>query len=151
MNTQSHHALLDRGNELHEARQYRAALPWLDRALAVAPDCPAALYSRASTLHMLERNTEAEPLLRELISATHQELRRRCPESMPRSVQLDAHYLLFLVMIYGRGFSEEAFAFARKHLRMRRRGLHSVFSARAVRSDILAKGRDWNLGIDPRG
>jgi hypothetical protein len=51
-----HEGLIDRGNRLHEARRYAAALPWFDRALLVAPQCPNAIYNRANTLHMLDRD-----------------------------------------------------------------------------------------------
>jgi tetratricopeptide (TPR) repeat protein len=138
-----HEVLIQRGSDLHEARQYGAALRWFERALLVAPDCPVAVYNRANTLHMLDRDHEAEGLLRELIAATPQELRRRCPETQPRSLQLDAHFLLFLVLADGRGPCEGAFAFAAKHLRLRRRGLYSVWSAREVRNDIAAMRRKW--------
>jgi tetratricopeptide (TPR) repeat protein len=138
-----HDALIRRGLELHEARKYSAALPWFERALLVAPKCPAAMYNRANTLHMLDRDSEAEPLLRSLIQATPEELREGCPASQPRSLQLDAHFLLSQVLLYGRGFSDEAFALATKHLRMRRRGLHSVWTAREVRRRIAELRREW--------
>jgi hypothetical protein len=39
----NHEALVSRGLELHEAREYTAALPWFERALLIAPRCPAAI------------------------------------------------------------------------------------------------------------
>ena len=139
-----HEALVDRGLDLHEARRYAAALPWFDRALAVAPGCPIAEYNRANTLHMLGRDREAEPILRALIAASPDELRRRCATADDlRSVQLDAHYLLFLVLLDGRGFSAEAFGLAEEHLRRRRRGLRSLWPAREVRADVAARRREW--------
>jgi tetratricopeptide (TPR) repeat protein len=138
-----HDALICRGLELHEARRYAAALPWFDRALRAAPGCPVAVYNRANALHMLGRDREAEPLLRELIAADPDELARRCPRAWPRSLQLDAHFLLFSVILYGRGFCAEAFRYAEEHLRRRRRGLYSVWSAREVRADVAALLREW--------
>src|SRR5262249_4888808 len=130
----------------HEARQYSAALPYFDRALRLAPRCPLALYNRANTLHMLGRDTEAEPLLRGLVVASEADLLAACPFDRPRSLRLDATYLLFLVLVYGRGFSAEAFGFAERHLRQRRRGVASVWSAREVRAEVAAFWREWRQG-----
>jgi tetratricopeptide (TPR) repeat protein len=139
-----HEALVQRGLDLHEARRYAAALPWFDRALELSPACPVAQYNRANTLHMLHRDREAEPILRGLIAVSLAELRRRCALAGDlRSLQLDAHYLLFQVLLYGRGFSAEAFRLAEKHLRLRRRGLRSNWPVRAVRADLAARRREW--------
>ena len=138
-----HEALVQCGLDLHEARKYAAALPWFERALALAPDCPVAQYNRANTLHMLDRNREAEPILRELIAASPAQLRRRCATGDSRSLQLDAHYLLFLVLLGGRGFSAEPFGLAEEHLRRRRRGLRSVWPVRKVRADVAAMRWKW--------
>jgi tetratricopeptide (TPR) repeat protein len=138
-----HEALVQRGLDLHEARRYAAALPWFDRALAVAPECPVAQYNRANTLHMLDRDREAEPILRRLITASPAQLRRRCATAAARSLQLDARYLLFWVLLGGRGFSAEAFRLAEEHLRRRRRGLRSLWPVREVRADVAAMRRKW--------
>ena len=126
-----HDTMILRGLALHEARRYAAALPYFDRALQLAPDCPVAVYNRANTLHMLDRDEEAYPLLRDLIGASHEELRRRCPGVWPRSLQLDAYMLLFWVVLDYRGACDEAFEYAAEHLR-RRRGSHD-FAVPAVR------------------
>jgi tetratricopeptide (TPR) repeat protein len=138
---------------LHEARRYAAALSFFDRATRVAPDCPLVVYNRANTLYMLERDAEAYPLLRGLIEATPEELDRRCPFDRPRSLHLDAHYLLFLVVVHGRGVCAEAFEYAMTHLRLRRRGVQSLWPVREVRSTIKEVWREWKgdaLAIEPR-
>jgi hypothetical protein len=137
------HRLTLRGLELHEARRYAAALPYFERALRLSPSCPIAAYNRANTLFMLERDAEAEPLLRGLIARSEDELGRACLVARPRSLRLDALYLLFLVLIHGRGFSREAFGYAAEHLRLRRRGVYSVWSAREVRASVAAFRREW--------
>jgi tetratricopeptide (TPR) repeat protein len=142
----SHEELICRGLVHHEARRYAAALPYFDRASRLAPSCPLAVYNRADTLHMLGRDAEAEPLLRELVAASEADLLAACPVDRPRSLQLDAIYLLFLVLVYGRGFSPEAFGFAERHLRQRRRGVASVWSAREVRAEVAAFRRKWLQG-----
>jgi len=102
-------------------------------------------FNRANTLHMLDRDEEAYPILRKLVVATEDELRRRCPDSSPRSLQLDACMLLFWVALGCQGRRAEAFDWAAEHLRRRKRGVQSVWSARQVRSDIAAM-RSKNRG-----
>src|SRR5690606_11819664 len=133
---EKHISLIEKGLEIHEKRKYSKALPYFERALALSPNCPVAIYNKANVLHMLGRHSEAYPLLRDLIGTDARELRRRCPASGPRSLQLDAYYLLFQVVLYDRGFCDEAFAYAEEHLQRRKRGLKSLFSAREVRHEI---------------
>jgi tetratricopeptide (TPR) repeat protein len=136
-----HIELVRRGNRLHEARKYSAALPFFERSLKIAPRCPVASYCKANTLHMLDRDGEAYPILKRLVRVSIPELRRRCPHSAPESLHLDAYYLLFLVTLEARGLSREAFGYAQQHLRRRRRGLQSGWSAGEVRAEIAAKSR----------
>jgi tetratricopeptide (TPR) repeat protein len=141
-NSRDHTALIKRGLKLHEARRYSAALPYFDRALKHAPDCPVAAFNRANTLHMLGRNKIAYPILRELVGVKPEELRRRCPDSSPRSLQLDTLMLLFFVVSDVKGACAEAIAYGTQHLRRRRRGVQSVWSSRQVRAEIEAVRRN---------
>jgi tetratricopeptide (TPR) repeat protein len=138
-----HIRLMRSGWKHHDARRYDAALPYFDRAFRIAPECPSVVYNRANTLHMLGRDQEAYPLLLDLIRADIQELRRRCTIARPRSLQLDAYQLMFWVVLYGKGFCDEAFRYAREHLRRRKRGVHSIWTAREVRADVAAMRREW--------
>jgi tetratricopeptide (TPR) repeat protein len=138
-----HERFILRGHKLHEARRYAEALPYFDRALRIVPECPLAVYNRANTLHMLARDREAYPLLRGLIGVEAKELQKRCPVSRPRSLQLDAYQLLFWVVLYGKGYCDEAFRYGAEHLRRRKRGIQSVWTAREVRADIAAMRRKW--------
>lgn len=131
-----HEVLVKAGLKLHEAHHYARALHYFERARRLAPDCPVVHYNRANTLHMLNRDAEAYSILRELISVPPAELERRCPDARPLSLQLDAHFLLFWVVLDYRGFCAEAFNYAAEHLRRRRRGLQSVWSIRDVRKNI---------------
>jgi tetratricopeptide (TPR) repeat protein len=138
-----HEDLVRAGLKLHESRRYAGALQYFDKAWHLAPDCPVVAYNRANSLHMLGRGAEAYKILRELISVSPAELGRRCPEASPFSLQLDAYFLLFNVVLHYRGFCDEAFEYAAEHLRRRRRGLASVWSALEVRADIAAMRREW--------
>ena len=92
---------------------------------------------------MLGRDSDAEPILRNLVVQSVEELRAACPVVRPRSLRLDAFYLLFLVMVYGQGFSEEAFEFASQHLEQRQRGVQSIWSVREVRAELAAFREEW--------
>src|SRR6266545_4541417 len=103
-----HQALVKAGLNLHETRHYARALPYFEKAARLAPDCPVAAYNRANTMHMLGRDAEAYLILRELISVSAAELERRCTNAQPPSLQLDAHFLLFWVVLGSRGLCTEA-------------------------------------------
>jgi tetratricopeptide (TPR) repeat protein len=137
--------------KLHGTERFAAALSCFEQALRVSPKCPFAMYDQANTLHSLGRDKEAEGPLRELIDASPVELFQRCPAANLRSVQVDAHFLLLRVLLYGRGFSEEAFAFAEKHFLLRRRGVYSVWSAKQIRANIAAMRRAWKAGVKLKG
>jgi len=94
-----HEAMIRRGVDRHEARRYADALAEFDRALVQVPGCPLAEYNKANSLYMLGRDAEAESLLRWLVTATDADLRTACPVARPRSLRLDAAYLLFLALV----------------------------------------------------
>ncbi|HEY5912343.1 MAG TPA: tetratricopeptide repeat protein [Verrucomicrobiae bacterium] len=148
---EDHEGLLKAGLKLHEARRYAEALRYFERATRLAPDCPVAAYNRANAMHMLGRDSEAYSILRELIGVPAAELERRCPNARPLSLQLDAHFLLFWVVLDYRGLCAEAFEYAAEHLRRRRRGLQSVWSIREVRADLAEMRRRWNPKPNKRG
>jgi tetratricopeptide (TPR) repeat protein len=131
-----HYTLIRRGLKLHEARKYAAALPHFERACDLAPRCPTALYNRANTLHMLGREEQAHELLRRIFEASPERLRLDCPDCEPRSLQLDACFLLSQVVRVWRGECREAIRYAEEHLRRRRRGLRSLWSVREVRCEL---------------
>lgn len=140
-----HFTLIKRGLALHERWKYRSALAYFEQAHGLAPGCPFAIYNRANTLYMLSRDEEAYGLLHRITDVTFIELVSGCPDSLqsPRSCQLDAHYLLFHVVLGWKGFCEEAFAHAELHLQLRTRGLGSVWSMREVRKEIDDLMRRW--------
>ena len=133
------------GLGFHESRRYGRALGAFEDAQRLAPSCPVVAYNRANTMHMLGRDEVARAVLRDLVSVGPETLERRCDAVGGRSLQLDAYFLLFLVTLHCRGFSDEAFGYADEHIRRRCRGLHSAWALREVRSEVSAMKQEWNL------
>ena len=131
-----HFTLVRRGLELHEARKYRQAFRYFERASALAPECPTVTYNLANTLHMLGSDDESYRLLRSIIEASLGELREACPECGPRGLQSDALFLMAIVVQHSRGDCVEALAYALQHLNRRHRGVSSLFTIRDVRARI---------------
>jgi tetratricopeptide (TPR) repeat protein len=138
MATDDHTDLIDRGVALHEARCYRDALPLLEAAHILAPDCPDAIYNRANTLFMLNREQEAYDLFIDLVGRSDRVLRDGCPTVRRSAVSLktDAYFMIFMALLYGTEDWDDAYPYAQEHLRRRRRGVASVFTRRHVLREI---------------
>lgn len=143
-----HERLVDLGLAFHNERRYREALSLFRAAQKLGPSCPVAAYNVANTSHMLNRQQVAYDLLHGLVSASPESMRRGCPKSRqtPRMIKLDSYFLLFHVTLHLKGFCREAFGYAEKHLRLRRRGLESVWSRREVVAEIEAMRAEWREG-----
>ena len=132
-----HEELIELGLALHEARDYTAALSIFQRAIKETPECVAAQYNIANTLHMLGRDTEASAMLRKLLSTSDETFRRGCPlEEEPAPFKLDALYLLFLTTLYETESWDIAFPYALKHLHARSGDVESVFSDEHIENEI---------------
>lgn len=143
-NSDEHEELIKRGLKYYDDRNYDEALPFLEQAYKIAPKCICARYNYANVLHMLSRDEEAYEILLEIIDTTPEDAKKNCPDVFnPRGFIIDAHYLIFLVMIYGQGFSEEAFRFASKHLELRTIGINSVWPKKQVVSEINSFRKEW--------
>lgn len=139
-----HGVLIERAVRLHNRLRYTEALPLAEEAYRIAPACPVVLYNLANTLHMLGRGARARTLLQRLVATSADSLRRACPANgSPRSFQVDAHYLLFEVELYRTGAWRESVAHARRHLRLRTRGLRSVWTRRAIERRIVDLRARW--------
>jgi len=129
-----HVEIVERGLELHEAHNYEAALTVFEAARLFSPHCPVVTYNIANTLHMLDRDAESSALLRSILDAPDPQLIDQCSQASPRSLRLDALYLMFLSTLHASKSWRVAVPYLRKHLASRSRGLSSVFSkARVVR------------------
>ena len=103
-----HEELLDKGLELYDSFKYKKALPYLERAYQIAPQCISAMYNYANVLHMLDREEEAYNILIDLMDISIANAQKGCPGLYgTRGIIIDAHYLIFNVMSHGLGFLEE--------------------------------------------
>ena len=139
-NLQDHGQLVDRGTLLHEAKEYAGALLCFEQALQLAPLCPSALYNQANTLYMLGEYTAAIQLLEALVSSPPSSLQKACAVSAGsvRSLQLDAHYLLYLSTLQHSESWLEAYPYLQAHLALRERGLRSLFSKAQICAEASA-------------
>ena len=145
MKEDKHIRLIERGHVLHEEREYVRALPYFEKALAISPNCPVALYDQANTLHMLGGYEHAHDILLGLVDTAESRLRLDCPsmDSTPRSICLDAFNLLFLCSLYGKESWHQSIPYLREHLRRRTRGLRSLWSRAEVVSEADRLRREF--------
>ena len=141
-----HSALVKRGVALHNQFKYAKALPFLERAYQIAPKCPAVVYNLANILHMLDDEKMAASLLHDLIKTPLGILEQGCYElRAPRSFQVDAHYLLFHVLLYSGSSWKKAFWYAQKHLSLRLRGLKSAWTLQQIKRKIRDLEIEWQI------
>ena len=132
-----HAKLIKQGLRLHERFRYKEALAYFEKAFRRAPQCPAAIFNLASTLHMLDRQDEAYRLLLQLTETPDKELEGKCAElRQPASFKIDAFYLMFHILLEWKRSWAKALPYAAKHIRLRRRGVKSAWSIRTIRREI---------------
>ena len=135
--TSKHENLIKRGLRLHERFRYNEALRFFEEAFRLAPSCPAAIYNLANTLHMIDKEKEAQHLLSKLIRMSDTELAAGCPGlRQPMGFRNDALYLMFHVMLHWKRSWLQAFLSAQEHLRNRKRGYKTVWPLQRVRYEI---------------
>lgn len=126
------------GLTYYEQRQYRRALAYSERALALAPRCPLVLWDYAGCLHMLNREQEALRIYRRL---TRLGVRRmafgECGEGLrwAKSMVVDCHYRMACCHQRLGHLSDAKHAF-RLHLALRAQGYRSIYPLRDVRQEI---------------
>ena len=102
---------------------------------------------------MLGRDEEAYHLLRNIVDASLDEMREGCRDCGPRGLQLDAYFLLAIVVRYWRGDCQEALEYASEHLKRRRRGLSSLWTIDDARAELesIRRGIAMPDGPSPDG
>ena len=139
-NIEQHEQLIESGLALHEAFRYADALPVFREALEGAPECVAAQYNVANTLHMLGENAEASAILKNLLATDDDTFRQGCPLGQePNGFKLDALYLLFLVTLDETQSWADAYPYALEHLNARDDDVDSVFSDEFVADEIRTR------------
>ncbi len=144
MTNDEHEILIEKGLKLYDKHKYHESFPYLQKAYKLAPKCLCAMYNFANVLHMLEREEEAYYILLDIIDISPKEAKKECPHlHNAKGFIIDAHYLIFNVMIHGLGYSEEAFEYANRHLELRTRGVSSVWTKKQIQKEIADHKKYW--------
>ena len=131
----SHWLLTRLGLTCYEQRKYGVALRYHDQALALAPNCPLALWDKAGALQMLGRHAEALELYRRLVRRRVTSIARGpCGEGLAwaRGFVADC-YLRMADSFEALGKSPDSLRSFEKHLEMRGPGCHSIYPLRSLR------------------
>jgi tetratricopeptide (TPR) repeat protein len=136
--TKKHIDLIAEGNRFYESRHYEKALLILENAYKLAPTCPDAMYNYANVLHMTGNESKAYRILKSIIDTSEEDLKYGCPavKCSGKGIQIDAYFLLFHVVLYLKGFCNEAFYYAEMHLKKRTRGVKSCWTLKEVTKDL---------------
>jgi len=133
------HWLLTRlGLTYYEQRQYKRALRYTEKALAIAPNCPLVLWDYATSLDMLEHREEAISIyLRIIKRGINRIANGECGEgkAWARGLVADCHYRL--AHCY-RDLSqhENAIKEYKRHLSLRGPGCRSIYHIDKVRKEL---------------
>lgn len=139
-----HINLIKKGLKLYDDFKYHESLPYLKKAYNLAPNCICAMYNYANVLHMLGKDEKAHDVILNIIDTPPEKAKRECEHiSHARGFIVDAHFLMFYVIIYGQGYNKEAFDYAENHLKLRTRGVKSVWTKRQVQSEINHHKKKW--------
>ena len=134
----SHWLLTRLGLTYYEQRQYKRALHYSEKALALDPRCPLVLWDYAGCLDMLDRPKDALPIYRKLIRRGVDRLAHgECGEgrAWARSLVADCHYRM--AHCHRRlANNTQAVASYRRHLALRGPGCHSIYSITTVRNEL---------------
>ena len=140
-----HERLIDSGLALHESRKYSDALPYFQQAFEQTPNCVAARYNLANTLHMLGRDAEAREILKTLLETPDQTFVNGCPlNEDPRPFKLDALYLMFVTTLYDTEDWRLAYPYAIRHLHERSGDVESVFTGEYIESEIRSLKSEYD-------
>ncbi len=132
------HWLLTRlSTTYYEQRAYRRALGYCLQAYTLAPHCPLVLWDLACALQMSGDTRKAKEVFRRLIRhGVNRISAGDCSEgrSWARGLIADCWYRLARCE-RDAGRSTKAMVCIRRHLRLRGRGCHSIYSGAAVRAE----------------
>ena len=122
----------------YERHDYASALPYSERAVALAPNCPLVLWDYAGTLAMLGRTKEALALFRRLVRRGIDSIANDdCGEGVAwsRGLVADCHYRMAHCYLDLRRKKEATHAFT-CHLNLRGPGCRSIYPIQQVRKEF---------------
>ena len=126
------------GLTYYEQRQYKRALFYSEKALALSPRCPLVLWNYAGCLDMLERTTEALRIYRSLLRQGIERLAYgQCGEgkAWARGLVADCYYRIACIEKELGRFGDAKRAYLR-HLSLRGPGCRSIYPIRDVRTEF---------------
>jgi tetratricopeptide (TPR) repeat protein len=122
----------------YEEHDYKKSLQISQKAYAINPKCPLVLWDLAGALDMLGREKDAIKIYRNLIRRGVESIALdECGEGLSRARGLvaDCYYRLFLCY-QTLGAKKKASPFLQKHLSLRGRGCHSIYSLQQVKRKV---------------
>ena len=113
--------------------------PWKSSRCKTKRDC--------FQTHWLDEKL-VEVILKKIISTKPEDATKTCSHLEDvKSFIIDAHFLIFLVMIHGEnGYTEEAFDYAKLHLKKRNRNIDSVWTKKFIQTEIKTYEINWKQG-----
>lgn len=137
--TPDDHWLLTRlGLTYYEQRQYKRALQYVKKAMALSPKCPLVLWDYAGCLHMLDRHEEAITAYKQITSRGIDRVATEdCGEghAWARGLVADCYYRTAQCH-RERGDTKGAAAAYRRHLSLRGSGCRSIYPIADVRKEL---------------
>lgn len=128
----------------YEQREYKKALSYVKRALALRPDCPLVLWDYAGTLAMLGKTKAALNVYQKLIDRGVESIAYdECGEGLDWAMQLlnDCHYRMARCYEF-LGDKKAAQLSYLKYLHNRSHGVGSIYDAKKAEAGLAAVSQD---------
>lgn len=132
--TTDHIRLINYGVDLLNANKEDIALPYFEKAYALAPECPSAIYNLANCYYHLAKESKAITLFNKLLSFDNSDRKHACPDDgiHGEEYKLDALFGLFRATLFLTESWDVAYPYAVQFLDLRRKGGQSVFTFEEV-------------------
>ncbi|MCP4134753.1 MAG: tetratricopeptide repeat protein [bacterium] len=130
-----HIKLINYAVDLLDEDKEKIALPYLEKAYRLAPECPSAIYNLANCYYQLASEEKAIILLEKLLSSDNSDLKKGCPDESesPEEYKLDSLFVLFRAKLFLTQSWNDSYPYAIQHLKSRRRGLKSAFTLKEIK------------------
>ena len=134
----SHWLLANLSSNYYEARDYKTALKYAEKAVKIAPKCPMVLWDYAGALDMLGEDAQARNIWKGLIKRGAANVASgECGEGIRQAESLlnDCRYSLG-VSYEESGNKKEAAKYYKDHLKHRKPGLPSLYTMSEVKKRL---------------